>query len=335
MFWPDLSSFFRPRFDWLQVEVTSHCNASCTYCPRTVYHDRWASRHLSLEIFRKLVSAFARTRLVFLSGWGEPFLNPDLWAMIQMVKEAGCRVGTTTNGMLLDPEKIRWLVELEVDVVAFSLAGADAYHDAVRQGTRLRQVLGAMADLNLEKERQGRAKPEIHVAYMLLRSGREELARLPQVLEGVGVSQVVLSTLDFVASRELQEETICPATLKEYVQLKAQMEEVAEKGRPLGLSIHHQLFPPGARRRTCTENVPRALVVAADGQVSPCVYTNLPVSGVTYLAGGRERPYQRLTFGNVKEQAMPDIWRHKAYRHFRRSLATGRLAAPCQQCPKL
>ena len=30
-----------PRLDWLQVEISTFCNAACVYCPRTLYACRW------------------------------------------------------------------------------------------------------------------------------------------------------------------------------------------------------------------------------------------------------------------------------------------------------
>ena len=49
-----LVSLFAPTFDWIQVEVTSHCNALCIYCPRTVFKESWQDQHLSLETFKRL-----------------------------------------------------------------------------------------------------------------------------------------------------------------------------------------------------------------------------------------------------------------------------------------
>ena len=100
--WRWLNPLLRPRLDWIQVEVTSYCNAACVYCPHTVYQGHWASRHLPLTTFAKLLPALARARLVYLQGWGEPLLHPDFFNMVALAKQAGCRVGTTTNGMLLD-----------------------------------------------------------------------------------------------------------------------------------------------------------------------------------------------------------------------------------------
>jgi len=333
--WFDLNSWWREKRDWLQVEVTSWCNASCTYCPRTVYRDTWKNRHLPPATFRRLLPSLTEARLIYLQGWGEPFLHPDFFTMATMAKGAGCKVGTTTNGMLLDTPKILQLVETGIDLVAFSLAGVDEKNDAIRRGTSLNQVLTAIAALSRVKKELGSAKPAIHVAYMLLTSGLKDLEKLPVMLQGSGVSQIVVSTLDFVASRELAGEAVRPADAGEYEEIRSHLERLVQLGKKCGFDIHFQLPDPGSRRPTCTENVQQALVVSADGLVSPCVFTNLPVSGVSYYHQGREHPYRQLFFGDVNERPLKEIWSQKTYAGFRRSFNHGELAPPCRHCGKL
>ena len=108
------------RLDWIQVEISSYCNASCVYCPHTAYKDNWQNRCLPLEIFKKLVPAFAKTKLIYLQGWGEPFTNPHFFDMLTLAKNAGCMVGTTTNGTLLNTEIIERLVAEGLDIICFS-----------------------------------------------------------------------------------------------------------------------------------------------------------------------------------------------------------------------
>jgi MoaA/NifB/PqqE/SkfB family radical SAM enzyme len=324
-----------PSLDWIQVEVTSHCNARCAYCPRTVYGDDWLSRHMSMETFERLVPAFRKTRLVFLQGWGEPFLHPELLTMMATAKRAGCKVGTTTNGMLLDAHTMHRLVEIGVDVLAFSLAGADERNDAIRSGTRLADVLDAIRSLGQIKRRLGKERPEVHVAYMLLRSGLEGVRRLPHLLQALGVSQVVISTLDFVASGDLAAEAVVPATPQEYENLAGKLDSIRAEGERFGLRIHDQLYRPGPRRAACPENVERSLFVSADGGVSACVFANMPVSRPAGVYRDGPKRHQRVVFGNVGDAPPAAIWRRKAYRAFRRALPRGRLPAECQGCPKL
>jgi MoaA/NifB/PqqE/SkfB family radical SAM enzyme len=333
--WPSLTSVCLPRWDWIQIEVTSFCNASCVYCPHTVYQGQWASRHMSLATFAKIIPSLTRTRLVHLQGWGEPFLNPDFFSMVAMAKQAGCHVGTTTNGMLLDFEAIRRLVESGIDFVAFSLAGTDEKNDIFRHGTSLERVLETIQNLCRVKEKMGTSCPEIHIAYMVLRSGIADLSRLPKVMQGLGVKQVIISTLDFVPQKELEVETIKPDNTREYEAVKVSLREIAEMGRSCQLTIHQQLQKSGERRLICPENVQRALFVGADGSVSPCAFANVPVSQATYIAEGAKRPYRRLILGTLDDLPLAAIWRQKAYSNFRRSFFTGKPISLCQSCLKI
>jgi MoaA/NifB/PqqE/SkfB family radical SAM enzyme len=348
--WP---SWFSPRLDWLQVEISSRCNAACIYCPHTVYQDTWQSRLMPLDMFCQLSGTLAKTRLVYLQGWGEPFLNPQFFEMLNLAKAAGCQVGTTTNGVLLDEEMCLRLVQEGLNVIAFTLAGVDERNDRIRQGTRLEQVLQAIKILNRIKEQSGSTHPDIHIAYMLLRSQMDALEKLPGLLQGLNISQLIISTLDFVGEPALAEETICPQTKQEYEALCSRLEAVVETGRQSGLNIHYWLASPPQQPEketrsvpegeldlsflltqpdTCTENIRKAAFVSADGEVSPCVYMNIPVSAATYLAAGVELPYRRITFGNGQNARFDAIWRGMDYTTFRSDHQKHNLPHFCRAC---
>lgn len=329
------SSCLSPSLDWIQVEVTSDCNATCLYCPRTVYRDAWLNRNLSLKVFERLMPAFEKTQLVFLQGWGEPFLNSELFTMVRMAKEAGCKVGTTTNGMLLNKETIYRVVESGIDVLAFSLAGVDERNDEIRQGTSFDKISEAIWILHETKKKLGKELPAVHIAYILLRSGLEDIERLPFVLQGLGVSQIIISTLDFLPCEKLAGETIIASNVDEYKKLRSRLDAVSVVGKQYGMRVHYQLHKQGERRLTCTENIQRALFVSADGMVSPCVFLNLPVSQKVHLYHDGERQYHKLTFGNVSDALIGDIWREKAYKDFREAFYENRLPSICKGCPKL
>ena len=230
MFGSLLAKLFRPKLDWLQIAVTSHCNASCAYCPHTIYRRHWQSRHLSLITFQRLLPDLKKVNLVHLQGWGEPFLNPDFFAFVSLAKQAGCQVGTTTNATLLTEATITRIVESGIDILAFSLAGIGETHDTWRQGTSYRQVLEAIRSLQDCKRRMGKDTPRVHIAYMLLRSGLPDLEKLPGELQGLGISQVVISTLDLVAAPELEKESLALVSDHEGAEINRRLEEVAAAG---------------------------------------------------------------------------------------------------------
>ncbi len=283
-----------------------------------------------------MLPALRKTKLTFLQGWGEPFLHPDFFEMASAAKKLGCRVGTTTNGMLLDEGKIIRLVECGLDVIAFSLAGTDERNDAAREGTHLDRVLENIRRLHTIKRELGVSNPSIHIAYLLLKSGlKDGIQKLPRLLQGIGIAQVVISTLAFIPDCDLEEEILFPSTLDECTALKKQLDAVVEEGKDSGLQINYYLGCPGHHQPVCTENVRRAFFVSSDGTVSPCVFTNIPVTDASYYVRGVEYPYRNMTFGNLNEQSIGEIWYQKSYVDFRNSFDSDRLADCCRECPKL
>jgi MoaA/NifB/PqqE/SkfB family radical SAM enzyme len=323
-----------PMLDWIQVEITSRCNASCLYCPRTAYGDQWPGGDLSTDLFHALLPFFATTRLVHLQGWGEPLLHRDFFAMIGLARKAGCRVSTTTNGMLLDRKNIAHLVESGIDHAAFSLAGIGTKNDVIRRGTDFNVILGAIAEVTAVKKKLQSDTPSVNVAYLLLRSELSSLVEIVPALKGRGIENIIVSTLDFVPVRDLEGERLTPKNPSEYRELKGKLDRLVEEGKRAGMTVHYRLADPGKKNRTCTENIGRALVVSADGSVSPCVFTNIPTSGVSHIVEGCDEIYERLTFGNLGEDPLSSIWRNERYADFRKSFRRT-LNPRCLQCPKL
>ena len=328
------NSFRTPSLDWIQVEITSFCNASCIYCPRTVLKDIWLNRHFPTHLFKQLVPVFPKTQLIFLQGWGEPFMHPDIFEMISLAKKAGCRVGTTTNGTLLDKNTIRRLIEFQLDILGISLAGADQTNDQIRKGTSFEKLLETIRTINTAKKEANSRSPAIHIAYLLLKSGMNNLKQLPGRIRGLGVSEVVISTLDFVPSKILAPEAIRPSTEKEFNHICDQLDAVKKQGADFGINIHYQVVNPASHYLTCTENIHKAMFISSDGGVSPCVFTNLPVSGKNNQQPTLFDKYREIVFGNINDDPVPDIWRRKTYATFRESFYTADPPEPSRNCPK-
>jgi radical SAM protein with 4Fe4S-binding SPASM domain len=329
-----IRSYFLPGFDWIQVEVTSYCNAACSYCPYTVLRDHWVNRHMTMETFGYIIPALKNAKLAYLQGWGEPLLNTNFFTMVEHAKKAGCLVGTTTNGMILEKSMIESVIQSGLDILSFSLANTDSCNDHIRQGAPVETVLERIRELNTAKEKAGSDKPAIHVAYVLLRSNKDDVKMLPSRLKGLGVSEVVISTLDYIPSSELSREELFPRTAEEFEDLRAYLETVQAEGHGMAVPIHYQIGCGYRRRSFCSENIEKALVISATGDVLPCVSASIPVSAEHGQTQYTELA-ERLNFGNITKRSLADIWWSKRYKEFRRSFYQKNRTASCQNCLKL
>ena len=288
-----------------------------------------------MEAFAKLQPAFGTTRLVYLQGWGEPFTHPQLFEMIRLAKQAGCMVGTTSNGTLLNPDVVARLVNEGLDVIGFSLAGIDESNDRIRKGTRIKKVLACIEEFKRAKQKYASDTPAIHIAYMLLRSGLGELERLPEFFWRAGADQTVVSSLSFVADRAMASEAVLAGGIQAYLELKQCLKQIGTEAAINGTDFHFHLVAPVQDHFSCSENIPRAVVVGSDGSVSPCVMKQMPVTGDNfYYVGGQKQLQINLSFGNIQTDSLDTIWRRKGFKQFVRAFQKSQAPSGCRHCLK-
>jgi len=324
-----------PHLDWIQVEVSSYCNASCIYCPHTAYKQNWRNRYLSMEAFTNLVAAFRTAKLVYLQGWGEPFTHPQFFEMVRLVKKAGCMVGTTSNGMLLNRDIIKRLITEGIDIIGFSLAGVDEENDSIRKGTRIKKVLECIEEIHNAKHKYASGTPAIHIAYMMLRSGLNALERLPGFLRRTGADQTVVSSLSFVTRPAMEPESILSAGEKEYTELKRRFIQIRDESANKGAGVYFHVVSPVKNQFSCSENIPHAVVVGSDGSISPCVMKQIPVKGENYYyCAGQKQLQKNVSFGNIHTDSLNTIWHRKEYRKLACNFQKVKTPDVCKDCLK-
>ncbi len=315
----------RRPFDCIQVEVTSNCNARCTYCPHTVFRDKWQSRNMTIDTFGRLWPALRAAARVHLQGWGEPLLNPAFFKMAALARKAGCAVSTTTCGLHMDADLARRIVDSGMDIIAFSLAGTDAASNAVRRGADFDRVCRSIATLQEIRHARNAVYLKVHIAYLMLAAEMEAVRGLPALAKKLGVHAIVVSTLDYIPTPDFEAEAFGPDDTEKRAEAAKILGETEAEARAADVDFYWSLPRPDTLGTHCSENISRSFFVASDGAVSPCVYVNLPI--------GIDNPHRRI-FGNVNNQDIMDIWNDETFRYFRQRLADGDPDPACRDCPK-
>src|SRR5687768_1618706 len=137
---------------WFQVGGTV-CNLACTHCFVSCSPTNHTHEMMSLdEVRRHLAEAAALgVREYYFTG-GEPFLNPDMEAILAETLEVGPAT-VLTNGLLLDPERCARLKDLadrseySVDL-RVSIDGWDAAtNDPIRGAGTFDRILAGVRHL--------------------------------------------------------------------------------------------------------------------------------------------------------------------------------------------
>jgi MoaA/NifB/PqqE/SkfB family radical SAM enzyme len=333
-----LRKFFpgnNPDLDWIQIGVTSRCNARCAYCPHWGMRKTWKGVDMPFDVFKNLSPAFSRTDLVYLQGWGEPLLHPDFFKMLRLVKQKGSRAGLTSNATLLDEETIRKLVGEGLDILCLSVAGVDESSDAIRKGTSLQKVLSAIETIHKVRSSAGSALPHIHMAYMLLRSGVDDIKKMPVFFNSLGIDQIIVSGLTLALDPEMEKQMYLADTEEGFARIRDRLLGMkALLDEPETVFFH--IFNPFLEGNKCSENIHKACYVSVDGDIRPCVYTDFPESDKNYARclNARKYPVESVRFGNINEQPLGKIWRDPGYLAFRQNFFSQAINKPCLHCAK-
>ena len=112
----------------VDIELSSFCNIKCIMCPQGKEDYEVIKRGLmDFELARKVIqecAEFGVTSLKF-SGRGEAMLHPKFEYLIKYAKSLGILdVMFNTNGLMLNEEMIRNVVDAGVDLTIISIDGA-------------------------------------------------------------------------------------------------------------------------------------------------------------------------------------------------------------------
>ncbi len=305
-------------FEAFQIEVTTRCVLRCAMCPRTALADAWQEMDLPWETFQGIARAFPLTQHVHLQGWGEPLLHPRLFDMIARAKAAGCRAGLTTNGMKLDRDTGRRLLDLNLDLIAVSIAGATAgTHESIRVGSDFRWILENVRGLLSLRREQGRDRPKVEFSFLMTRTNLHELAEAVDLAASLGVDELYATNLDYTITPEHDSLRAfgCPPSL--CTAFGRSVEEARDRARRSGLGFRPYPLNP-EEVAVCEANPLKILFLTCDGWVSPCPYAGLTgQSEIPRHFEGRSFTLSRLRFGSIVDQGLMDIWNSLPYRSFR------------------
>lgn len=105
-------------FQYLNIELTTHCNKSCWFCGRAKARQEGTLElgYMDIRLFKEILMQFTGD-IIQLHKDGEPLLYPDLWKVGYLCRKEGKISNIVTNGKLLW-EKRRELMEFDTICVS-------------------------------------------------------------------------------------------------------------------------------------------------------------------------------------------------------------------------
>ena len=167
----------------LYLEITSRCNLRCIKCG--FYWDpslAKTGKDIAWPLLAKMEDFFAAATEVYTFGYGEMFLYPELAPLITLLKNHHCRVSGVTNGTMIRPADVVWLVATGYDHLAFSIDGATEETMQKLRGASHAKILNVLRMIHDEKQRRQSEFPRIVVNFVAQADNYTELPELARQL---------------------------------------------------------------------------------------------------------------------------------------------------------
>ena len=199
----EASMLVRPATPWglpthLQVEPSSLCNLRCPAC-RVVTGMGRKGPLMELDLFKKIVDEVQDyVFLMALWGWGEPFINPDIYDMIAYARSKGIRLIASTNGHFLKGRReAERLIRAGLDVLIIAIDGStqETYQLYRRPGT-LDSVLQGVRTLAEQKRALRADLPLINIRTVVMRQNEDEIPAMVELARSCGADMLSLKTMN-------------------------------------------------------------------------------------------------------------------------------------------
>jgi PqqA peptide cyclase len=296
----------------LLAELTHRCPLRCPYCSNPLDLERAANEMRTEEWLRALREAAAIGCMQVHFSGGEPTVRRDLEDLVVGATKAGLYTNLITSGVLLDAVRLKALAEAGLEHVQLS------FQDSEREiGNRIGGYAGGhekkIAVAALVRE----AGLPLTANFVVHRQNVHHLEAMLEMAVQIDAQRVEIANVQYYGWALKNRTALMPS--------RAQLDQMtatvtAARERLKGIITIDYVVPDyyAQRPKSCMGGWGRRFLnISPSGKVLPCHAAESITS---------------LTFDNVRQRGLADIWRDSdAFNRFR---GTDWMPDPCRSCDR-
>lgn len=295
-----------------QIEPTSFCNLNCEMCIREKIGVPIGN--MSFENFKIILDKLDCLFKVHLSGQGEPFLNKDIFKIIDYASKRGVYVKMSTNGSLINEGVAKKLAKLNIGEITISVDSTKKEtYEKIRKGAKFEKLVENLKNLNKKLE-ENKKKTIVSTATVVLKDNENELDDFVDFARKTGVKKIIFQTLqnkqDYLDKYDSKIRVSAVGDFSSRV--KEKIKKVSEKAKPYGIGV---IFDE-QKSLGCVWPW-RSIYITWNGNVTACC---------------KILDYRKPAMGNMLKENFWKIWNGKNYQMFRKLLRDRKAPLPCEGC---
>lgn len=293
-------------------ELTHRCPLQCPYCSNPTDLER-VNTELTTAEWQDVMRQAGELGIlqVHLSG-GEPTARKDLEEILDAAVKAGLYTNLITAGVTLTRDRMMKLAEIGLDHVQLSIQDVDP-----ENADRISAYKGGFAKKIEVSQWAKEAGMALTINAPIHRQNIQNVPRMIEFAIECGAGRIEIAHVQYYAWALLNRSALMP-TRESFMTAAKQVEEAREKYK--GIIVIDMVVPDYYAKfpKPCMGGWAKQILnVTPSGRVLPCH----AAESITHL-----------TFDNVKDRKLADIWLNGDV--FNKYRGTEWMKEPCRSCPR-
>ena len=275
----------------IYVDPCNVCNLRCPLCPGGSKKLEREQKMMTFGTYQSIMNKIKDYAYeVNLYNWGEPFLNPDIFRMIEYNHRNNIGTNISSNLSLSKPELAENIIKSGLEYLSISLDGASPeVYSKYRVKGSFDQVLENVQTLVKRKQELNSKTPFIEWQYIVMKHNEHQIAEAKRLAKEIKVDLIRFIPVRLIVNGA-----------------ETDKKKMAEEWFPVNPAYRKHCFENFNGKMDYLHNescfhLYRSLAINPDGGVHPC--------NIIYHPGD--------DFGNIFYQDFEEIWNNESYRSAR------------------
>ncbi len=290
------------------VDPCNACNLRCPLCPTGNQTRQRPTRMMSFECFTSIVDQIKPYAVeLILHNWGESFLHPRIFDMIQYASAANIGTNISSHFNNITDNMIDQMIDSGLEHLTVSLDGASQeVYEVYRVRGQFDDAIAALERLQRRKKETGSRTPVVEWQFIVMKHNEHQIQQAEEMARTLGVERFRLLSVGLPFDH-LEDLSLAEQWISDNPAFRGYHPETILKR---GYLYDEPCFYPY-----------RAITINPDGGVAPCcaVY------------------HEKWDFGNIQKQSLRAIWNSRHYLSARSLFSDHPIDDPiktaCDGCP--
>ena len=285
----------------ISIEPTNHCNLKCKECPTGMDVLQRAKENINKKLARNVIKELSPelTTVIFYFQ-GEPFINNEVYELINYVSDENIYSITSSNGHFFTKENVERLLQSGLNRLIISLDGTtQETYKKYRVGGSLKKVIKGVQLLVSEKQKTKSKLPKLVLQFLITAENEHQINEARIFAKKLAVDEINFKTAqiyDFKNGNPLIPQN------EKYSRYRKQKDGTYRIKSKLKNRCWRMWSQP---------------VITSSGDVVPCCFD-------------KDAKYK---MGNLNNHTFKEIWGSDNYKNFRNMVLSDRKSIDiCRNC---